>query len=125
MSNCPICNRSIIRIGNHLRKVHGLLYNTTEATTMRDFILFLKLFPISPEDWSYLTKHAKMIERHYKSGETLPTKLFQILYKNFDKYRSASAPKLVILNGFINGKKSINKMECQSVEQLEKNEQPK
>lgn len=103
MANCPICNRSIVRVSNHLRKVHGLLYNTTQPTTLKEFIYLLKLFPVLPEDWEYLRKYGKLLDKYVKTDATIPEKLFQILYKNFDKYRTKPAPKLVILNGLIQG----------------------
>jgi hypothetical protein len=103
MPNCPICSRSIVRVSNHLRKVHGLLYNTTQPSTLKEFIHLLKLFPAKPEDWEYLKKHGKVLDHYCKSDVELPQKLFQILYKTFDKYRSKPAPKLVILNGLIRG----------------------
>ena len=99
MACCPICGRSLVRLANHLRKVHNLFYNTTQPTTLKEFIYLLKHFPISPPEWEYITKHRKQLTRFCKSNEILPTKLFQVIYKNFDLYRSGRAPKLVLLNG--------------------------
>ena len=99
MACCPICGRSLVRLANHLRKVHNLFYNTTQPTTLKEFIYLLKHFPISPPEWEYIMKHKKQLDRFCKSNEILPTKLFQVIYKNFDLYRSGRAPKLVLLNG--------------------------
>ena len=99
MPPCPICGRQLIRLANHLRKVHNLFYNTTQPSTLKEFIQFLKLFPLSAEDWEYLSNHKKSLEQFLKFDKALPVKLFQIVYKNFDKYRSNNTPKLVVLNG--------------------------
>ena len=99
MTCCPICGRSLVRLANHLRKVHNLFYNTTQPATLKEFIHLLKHFPISPPEWEYITKHKKQLARFCKSDEILPSKLFQVVYRNFDRYRSGRAPKLVLVNG--------------------------
>ena len=120
MACCPICGRSLVRLANHLRKVHNLFYNTTQPTTLKEFIHLLKHFPISPEEWEYITKHKKQLDRFCKSNEILPTKLFQVIYKNFDLYRSGRAPKLVLLNGlFPANKLEVSKDNQKGAQELE------
>ena len=107
MAICPVCNRSLIRLASHLRKVHNLFYNTIQPSTLSEFIQLLKLFPLDAEDWMYLRKHRKELERYQKSGELLPNKVFQVLYNTFDKYRSKPGPKLVVLNGLFPALSSV------------------
>lgn len=108
MAKCPVCDRPLKRLANHLRKVHNLFHNTTEPSNLKEFIRFLKLFPLSAEHWAYILKHRKEIKRFCDDDTLLPSELFQILYNNFDKYRSNKGQRLVILNGLFPAKNVSN-----------------
>ncbi len=99
MTVCPICERSVVRVASHLRKVHHVYHKTNEPKTLKEYIQLLKLFNVSPSDWDYIRKHHRQLTRFYKEDQKLPGKVFQTLYMNFEKYRASKGPKLVILDG--------------------------
>ncbi len=97
MPSCPICNRSVIRLANHLRKIHQLYYKTTEPSTLKQFIQWLRLITVTPHDWEYIRRHRKELDKFCSHDQALPTKLFQLVYTNMERYKAMKGSKLVIL----------------------------
>ncbi len=97
MPSCPICNRSVIRLANHLRKIHQLYYKTTEPSTLKQFIQWLRLITVTPHDWEYIRRHRKKLDKFCSHEQALPTKLFQLVYTNMERYKAMKGSKLVIL----------------------------
>ncbi len=111
MPSCPVCNRNVVRLANHLRKVHQLYYKTTEPTTMKQFIQWLKLIPMTPHDWEYIQRHRKELDRFSTHDQALSSKLFQMVYTNMEKYKNMKGSKLVILENTLQRAKAQSKHE--------------
>ena len=99
MACCPVCGKSRKRLATHLRKFHNLFFDITQPSNLKEFVHLLRYFPLSAKDWQCILKNRKSINRFYQSDARLPPEVFQVLFTNFDKYRSTKPPKLVILNG--------------------------
>ena len=99
MAPCPVCNKPTVRLANHLRKIHNLYLNTIEPRNIKEFIQLLQLIPITVKEMKILASHKKEIDRFLHSDESLPSNVFQVIYKHYDYYRSNHGKKLLILNG--------------------------